>query len=50
MMKYRKYVVEFRGTEYDGKVAQRIGKFVFAKAGRMSTLSKIGIIVKVEVS
>lgn len=50
MWKYRKYIIQFRNNEYDGKIAQRIGKFVYVDAKRIDLLSKIGVTIKVEMS
>lgn len=50
MWKYRKYVIQFRNNEYDGKIAQRIGRFVYVDAKRIDLLSKIGVTIKVEMS
>lgn len=50
MWKYRKYILVFRSKEYDGNVAQRIGKFAYVDAKRIDFLSKMGVTIKVEMS
>ncbi|WP_414055814.1 hypothetical protein [Macrococcus equi] len=50
MLQGRKYVVIYRGKQYEGKFAQRIGRFAFADVRRFHLFNKMGISIRVRVS
>lgn len=50
MLQGRKYVVIYRGKQYEGKFAQRIGKYAFADVRRIQLFNKLGISIRVRVS